>query len=403
MALKAHLFRRWFVVVAILTLSCSDNDGPAPAQEEKVLVEATARGSLAASNLKVFAQLTGQDIDISKIIHDVDIYYVVYETTYKDTEINASGLIFLPRAATSAPMVSFHRGTTVRQADAPSAQSLQSEQVLSYSALTSMGFITVVPDLIGFGASADILHPYYVYQPTADAVRDMLLAARELAEEKSVGFDERLFLAGYSQGGYVTMAAHKSLEADPIDGFTIIASFPAAGGYDLNHMLELLRPAPGYPDPYYLAYIGMSYQLYYDEEGLIDAFFNEPYASKIPGLFNGVNGGSNINSELTESIPELVREEVLADSESYPANAFLEEKFAENSPIDWTPVAPMYMYHGNADEVVPVQNSYATYERLLDNGADPDNLHLTILEGRTHGSGVVPYIAEVVKKLMELK
>jgi len=401
--MKNIFMNRWLFILLSLIFSCSDNDDPAPQPEETGrLVQANTVGTWTAANLKLFAELAGQDV-ADLLVNDVEVLKVIYKTTYKDEEVNASGLVLLPKTTSAVPMISFHRGTTVEQSDAPSVQPLQSEQVISYSGLASTGFITAVPDMIGFVESSEILHPYYVEQPTADAVRDLLIAAREIAEEKEILFDERLFLAGYSQGGYITMAAHKALEAEPIDGFNVTASFPAAGGYDLNAMLEHLRVAPTYPDPYYLAFIGVSFQSYYEENDLVTSFFNEPYASRIPALFDGVNSGSEINSQLTEEIPALVREEILSNDDSYSANQFLAERFTENSPNDWTPVAPIFMYHGDADEVVPVQNSQATYERLLNNGANPDNLELIILSGHNHGSGVVPYVEDVMKKLQEMK
>lgn len=394
---------KWLFILFLIVLSCSDKNDPAPEPVHDHLVTATARGSWTVTNLKLLVQLSGRDLDVSLLTYDVDVFHVTYKTSYKGDAINASGLIMLPKSTVAVPMISFHRGTTVRQADAPSMRDRESEAVVSYSALASTGLITVVPDMIGFAESKEIFHPYYIEEASATAVRDLLVAARELAEEKNIGFDNRLFLAGYSQGGYITMAAHKSLESDPLEGFEVIASFPGAGGYDLNAILDKLRMAATYPDPYYLAYIGMGFQTYYEEDNLLASFFNEPYATKIPALFNGINSGSDINDELTDDLPALIREEVLSNDESYPVNQFLEEKFEENSPIDWTPQAPIFMYHGDADQVVPVDNSEATYERLLNNGADPERIQLIIFKGYNHGSAVEPYIEDIVKKLKELK
>ena len=403
MAIVRHKFLYWLALLPFLFFSCSDNDEPTPQLADESLVEATPLGTWAAENLRLLVQLSGRNFDLDLVAYNVAVYKVIYKTSYKDEEVNASGLIFLPQATSASPMISFHRGTTVEQADAPSVQAFDSEDVLSYSALASTGLITVVPDMIGLGESQDIFHPYYVEEPTKDAVIDMLLAARELAADQEIGFDGRLFLAGYSQGGYITMAAHKALETEPVDGFEVIASFPGAGGYDLPGLLNAIRPAATYPDPYYLAYIGMSYQSYYEEPDLITSFFNEPYASKIPDLFNGINTGSQINNQLTESIPDLVRPESISGDETDPANQFLEDRFAENSPIDWVPSVPVFLYHGDADMVVPVQNSEQTYERLLANGTDPQHVELIIFPGHSHGSAIEPYIEDVVKKLQELR
>jgi hypothetical protein len=168
-------------------------------------------------------------------------------------------------------------------------------------------------------------------------------------------------------------------------------------------MLDHFVTIETYNDPYYLAFVGMSYESYYGEDQLLNQFFNEPYASRIPSLFNGTNSSAQIDEQLTTDISTLIREEVLTNSDSYPLNEFLRQKFVENSLVDWTPFAPVFLYHGDADGTVPVENSEITYSKLLDNGADPDNLKLIILPGRDHDTAIEPYIEDVIKKLQLLK
>jgi pimeloyl-ACP methyl ester carboxylesterase len=395
--------RIWILALGIVSCSDSEND-PDPEPQPEYLIEATSIGSWPAAQLKFFAQLSGQDIDVNIFQYDVEIYRVIYRTEYQDSEIEASGLIVLPKTTTDElPMISYQHGTIVKQSDAPSDQEVEGEQVISYSGLASTGFITVVPDMIGFGESKELFHPYYIEEPTAEAVTDMLQAAREFAEEKGVSFDGRVFLAGYSQGGYATLAAHKSLESDPIEGFSVTASFPGAGGYDVTEMLNYFRSLETYEDPYYLAYVGLSYQSYYDETSLLSNFFNEPYATQIPSLFNGINSSGDINDGLTTSIAELVKEDILTNPQSSPLYTFLTQRFSENSLVDWTPSAPVFLYHGDADVTVPLSNSQSTYEKLIANGADPEELQLIVLPGGDHSTAVQPYVREVIGKLQEMK
>src|SRR4029078_9011448 len=127
---------------------------------------------------------------------------------------------------------SFQHGTIAAHSQAPSVLPLNSSELILYAALASPGFITDAPDFIGFGSSSNVMHPYYVQDLTASAVIDMLKAAKELAREKGITFNSKLFLSGYSQGGYATMATHKAIEKNGLDGYDLIASFPSSGGYD---------------------------------------------------------------------------------------------------------------------------------------------------------------------------
>jgi pimeloyl-ACP methyl ester carboxylesterase len=393
--------RFFFAITFFFTLACSEKEDPSPETDDGNLVEAVVTASRTAAQLQFFIQLSGRDIDPGLFIYDVDIYEVVYKTSYHGTEINASGLVLLPKTNTAVPMVSFQHGTIVQQAQAPTALSTTSPDLISYSALASMGFVTVVPDFIGFGESQELFHPYYVEEPTAEAVVDMLEAATVLAETKQIDFNGKLFLAGYSQGGYATLAAHKSIENNPSQDFDLIASFPGAGGYDITSMQKYFFGLETYPDPYYLAYVGMSYQSYYGEEVLPD-FFRDPYAGKIPSLFDGVKSPADIDNQLTPVIKDLVTAEILSGIDTDPSFQFLREKFEENSLVDWRPVAPVFMYHGDADITVPFENSQITYETLISNGASPQDLRLIRFAGKGHETAVEPYIVDVIKKLDSL-
>ncbi|MDQ2657836.1 MAG: hypothetical protein M3Y60_10480, partial [Bacteroidota bacterium] len=144
MTKKIKRFPRWLSQLALIfiIISCSENDNQDPQPDKENLISANITGSWSAADLKLLAQLAGRDIDINLIQYNVDVYKVVYTTHYRDTEVEASGLVLLPKTTTAVPIFSFQRGTIVRQSEAPSLQSRQSEDVVSYSALASMGFIT---------------------------------------------------------------------------------------------------------------------------------------------------------------------------------------------------------------------------------------------------------------------
>jgi hypothetical protein len=207
------------VVVGFIVFSCSD-DEPG---EKPVLIQSTRILSRSAGELKTFLSTSGLSLS-SELTYDVDLYKVTYRTMYKNEEITASGLVILPKTTTTVGMVSFQHGTITAQSEAPTNLPLNNSQLILYAALGSAGFIGVVPDFIGFGESSDIFHPYYVEEVTASAVIDNLKAAKELAAKNNVKFNQKLLLAGYSQGGYATMATHKSIEENGLSGFDCVFS-----------------------------------------------------------------------------------------------------------------------------------------------------------------------------------
>jgi pimeloyl-ACP methyl ester carboxylesterase len=394
--------RLFFLLLIGFVSACSSSDDQPNSSEEKFLVNAEFVYSSTAQQIQLLAQISGIGINQDEFQHDVEIYKVTYNTSYKGSSLTGSGLISLPKTTQEVGMLSFQHGTLTNRAEAPSNFSASNPNTLLYAAMASAGFIGVVPDYLGFGASSSMLHPYYVEESTASSVVDMLKAASELAEEKNVQFNEKLFLAGYSEGGYATMAAHKAIEENGLEGFNLIASFPGAGAYDVKGIQEALFHEEEYDDPHYLAYIGRAYQLHYDKPNLLTDFFKEPYASKIPSLFDGQKGADAINAELTTDLSALIQANVLVNFNSDPDYDYLVDAFNENSLTDWAPKVKMYMYHGTGDATVPYQNSVDTYDKLIANGASSTNLTLTQLTG-THSTAINPYIADFIPKLLALK
>ncbi|SHH32916.1 Secretory lipase [Chryseolinea serpens] len=391
------------LVILFVSTRCSDNDQPSANDPNGKLIESISAGTTPAATLKLLVTISGYKIDPSILKHDVEIFKVKYHTQFQGEDITASGLIILPQTNESVSMLSFQHGTTTLASDAPSVQSTGSFDVELYSAIASAGFVAVVPDMIGFGSSSTTFHPYYVEEPTARAVSDMIVAARELADQKKLAFDGKLFLAGYSQGGYATMAAHKAIESEPLAGMTLVASFPAAGGFDLKAIQEYLFSQTEYADPYYLAYLVNSYQQYYKENNLLKDFFNEPYASAIPGLFDGQHAPSSIDAQLTTSMKDLVSDDLREGIDTQPRFNYIVALLNENSLVNqWYPKTVMYVYHGVDDTTVPYSNSESTYQKLIANGASAEQLHFISLEG-DHGSAVKPYVEDLVPRLMALK
>ena len=187
--------------------------------------------------------------------------------------------VAFPETINNVPILNFNHGTTSLHRDAPTEDLFQYS---FFSNAASAGYIFVIPDYLGFGISDDILHPYYRSDITGSTIVDMLRATKELAEIEGYNFNGDVFLSGYSEGGFATMSAHRTLEENNSYGLNLVASAPAAGGYDMTGMLNYFLSLSTYHQPYYLAYVALSYKTSYDWGLQLSDIFNEPYASLIP-------------------------------------------------------------------------------------------------------------------------
>lgn len=72
----------------------------------------------------------------------------------------------------------------------------------------------------------------------------------------------------------------------------------------------------------------------------------------------------------------------------------LKEKLSQNSVSDWKPNAPVRLYHGTSDEIVPFETSVSTYRNFKKNGAK--QVELIPVEGGTHGSTFFPMLVSFI-------
>lgn len=386
------------VLVGLLLFTFACNDDELTSVNETLVTSKLKSGNDAASlvNLMNFA---GFSKAASYIEHGVNYYEITYKTNYKGQVIIASGLVTFPDTEKTVPMLSFHNGTETKHANAPTLNS----DFTSLSSIAGAGYIFVVPDYIGFGTSSDVFHPYYVKDLMAGSIVDMLKAAKELAVQEGYNFDGRVFLSGYSEGGYATMAAHKEMEENTVDGLELVASAPSSGGYDIKGMQEYFFSQVEYANPYYMAYVAMSYQTTYDWSSTMTTFFQEPYATGIPNYFDGSLSGGEINAKLTTTVANFVQPSFLNEVDTNSDFAEIVSAFEENSLHNWMPTKTMYMYHGTADITVPYQNSVDTYDNMIQLGADPNTITFINIEGATHSTGFTPYLIDVIDRFEVLK
>jgi pimeloyl-ACP methyl ester carboxylesterase len=105
-----------------------------------------------------------------------------------------------------------------------------SEALLMASLFASQGYIVVAPNYAGYDTSTLAYHPYLNGDQQSKDMIDSLAAARSAYATASASDSGKLFIAGYSQGGYVAMATHKAMQAA---GTVVTAAAPMSGPYAL--------------------------------------------------------------------------------------------------------------------------------------------------------------------------
>ncbi|MEZ4885776.1 MAG: lipase family protein [Chitinophagales bacterium] len=302
--------------------------------------------------------------------YGVEVYKLIYNTVDVHGESTiASGAMVLPQTDDENlcfPVMVYNHGTVLEKNNVPSR--LSGEILVGYFAAAD-GYVAILPDYLGMGDSPG-LHPYVHAASEASATIDMVRAVREYAATNNVPLNDQLFLTGYSQGGHAAMATHKTMQEQFTNEFTVTASSPGSGPYDLSttSFSDIGEDKP-YSTGGYVPYLLFAYQEAYGNlyENVSDAL-KAPYDTTLPPLFDGTHFMSEVHAAMPNVPNEIFQDaylEAVRTNENHPYRV----AFRDNDVYDWLPTAPIRMYYCEADEQVPFSNSITALETMQANGA----------------------------------
>ena len=178
----------------------------------------------------------------------VDVNYVQYATVGGAGEATtASGVLMVPtgngpNCTGPRPVVEYAHGTTITRSynlasiTDPTNQAYP-ESLLLAVLYAAQGYVVVAPNYAGYDSSTLGYHPYLNADQQSKDMIDALSAAKTAlpliaSPTKASG---KLFLTGYSQGGYVAMATARAMQ---VAGTPVTASAFLSGPYALASMAD---------------------------------------------------------------------------------------------------------------------------------------------------------------------
>jgi alpha-beta hydrolase superfamily lysophospholipase len=397
-----RFYLAWLLLaVAVGSQGCHQHEDPSPAlpRGQALFVAADSVTTLSRTQLQSLATLVGFEAFAPQLKYAVTFRRFLYKTTYQGQLLQVSGMLAIP-LNTPAPLalLSAQHGTMFRYADAPSNFPAT---FTGFELFASTGFVTLIPDYVGLGVSSSVRQSFYDKPSSARAVVDMIKAAQYYLGQRKVALNPHLFLVGYSEGGYVTMAAQQEIETNAQHGLTLTAAAAGAGGYDLPGMLSSVATAPTYATPAFLALFLQAYNTTYGWNRPLTDFFQAPYAAQLPALLDGTKTRSDIDAALTTSPATLFTPAFYASLGSTSGEPVLKQKMQDNSFFGWVPRSPTRLYHGTADASVFYQTSTSTYARFQAAGAT--NVAFFPIAGGTHESSVAPMMADALPWLQSFQ
>lgn len=279
--------------------------------------------------------------------------------------------------------------------------------------MASAGAVFICPDLQGFGASADRIHPFLCHPVLARQTLDGVFAALEMLADEGIVLPEhfKLYNGGYSEGGSIALAVHRLIEngcsRQQRERLHLARSYCYSGAYsplETFHWymeqaqvyyvcaLPLLVDAMTASFPYLMR--GIRTQDYFSPK-FLDAGILEMVRSKQYGQ-DEIMG--RIREEVGSRTEDLLSEAAL-NPESPQVKAFERALAACELTKGWAPESPVQLCHARGDDYVPFVNA-----RLALDGLGEGNVHFTELPDlypSPHVGGALVYFLKMLLAGME--
>jgi hypothetical protein len=248
-------FRVLWAVMAALGLAACGHDTPTA-----MVASSNARGTLVANPAFRVASLNAADFTAQlnsmpvgqQLLQlagtpacGVDVYYLKYWTIGPDNSAQlASAALMVPTGSAAPctgprPIVLYAHGTASQStyniaAISDTSNPANSEAVTIATVFAAQGYIVVAPNYLGYDISTLGYHPFVDGAANANDMMDALTAARTALLSTftpNTSDDGKLYVTGYSEGGYVAMATVAAMQKA---GDTVTASAPSSGPYALE-------------------------------------------------------------------------------------------------------------------------------------------------------------------------
>jgi acetyl esterase/lipase len=369
------------LALATLLAGCASHpapDGPQkPAAQAQVQTGEIVRfepvDSLDRARLQaVAAELPGA----IAVENGVSLYRLVYRSGVRGQPIEASALVAVPdTGAVPRGVVMYLRGSDLSRGGAPTMPgAIWTTEAAVYG---GNGFITVIPDYIGFGAAPSP----QAFLLTTDNVADFRAALSAVQSALDLRGETQLFVTGFSQGGQLSAALHRDLETRPQPGYALRATVSIAGPHELVQSFNIRTQAPRSRDPVAMGYVAWAaYTFAWYEGRPLEEVFVPEYVVRVPEWFSGEMPIAQVLGEAPEDVRDLLQPEFL-DAMRTQENFWFNRMVRSGETYDWAPRAPLKVIVGTGDERVDPEATRILYDTAKARGG---NVSIAVLPGLTH-------------------
>ena len=318
---------------------------------DSYLADAKIQGSLSKEEIESLFREKGVK---ETTLYGYKQYHILYTTQDIDgSEVNASGIITIPLTTKKEYDIILNcHPTLFLKKRAPSTRGLKT---VNPSMLFSAqgGFITIEPDFIGFGASKEREHLYFLKEQSTQATVDFFKAALEFLELNGISY-RKFYLSGYSEGAFIALATLKQLEEE---GFSVEMTIPIGGVYMLEPLAASILRFQTITKPSIITAVVKSYTLASGYE--LETTINPTLIKKIDRLYSGNYSIDSIN----RALPKQISGDGGLFQRSFTKNyqgSWFQEMLRSNSTTNFFPNSQLRFLHCIGDDAIPYQSASMT-------------------------------------------
>ncbi len=331
-----------------------------------------------------------------------------YQSEYKGLPIILSGNMYVPRSKKCRGLIMACHYTYAALSESPSQGPTLS------ALLATKGYAVVDADLVGFGVTYQMVHPYLDKLATGQAIADFGRLARPFLEANGYTFEtDDIFLFGYSQGGHGAVATQEFIESHPdyYADLPLTKVFCGGGPYDPKVTYDVAKATDviGFPAVVPMFLQGTIYANDLNDPTLAMPITEEDFLSdemlKDDRYKTWLNSKAYTMDQVNllmknigcGKFSTILRPEAM--EESYPQNTILFAKLKENATTDFCPVTPMYIFHSKGDDVVTFENAEILQRSFRELGTDESKIEYDFDDYGSHRSGLLKFHMKVLKML----
>lgn len=308
----------------------------------------------------------------------VNLYKILYTTkNLQGNETTVSGLIVIPQTQDGKNkfnIVVYQHGTSNDREDVPSR--LKGDWIIG-AAFGGAGYVTLMSDYLGLGDNPGY-HPFIHAASETWVAADLFKAFIKSSENLyNVKILSDYFVAGYSQGGHASMALHRWLQSNPIEGYNVLAAAHSSGIYAVSQsIIGGLTSNNPVTNVSFLPHTFLGYKEPYKLFNNINEVFKSPYDVLIQNRYEEKVSLIGLNTNLLQALilnQKILARDMLASglytnlttNPNHPINLALKD----NDVFAWKPLIPTRLYYCSSDEIVPSINSTIAESTMKSLGA----------------------------------